>query len=73
MMRGFQVVINDLIFSAIMIGTITLDFLFAMAARFGYGSDGSDVRCGVLPVVSKTSTSMKMLDLKQLSLMLFFL
>jgi hypothetical protein len=32
-----------------MIGMITLDFLFAMAARFGYGSDGSDVRCGVLP------------------------
>jgi hypothetical protein len=24
-------------------------FLFAMAARFGYGSNGSGVRCGELP------------------------
>jgi hypothetical protein len=40
---------NDDDFSAIMIGIVTLDFLFATAARFGYGSNGSDVRCGVLP------------------------
>ena len=44
----FQVIINAVIFSAIMIGMIALDFLFARAARFGYGSDGSDVRGGVL-------------------------
>jgi hypothetical protein len=32
-----------------MIGMIILDFLFAMAARFGYGANWCNVRCGVLP------------------------
>ncbi len=41
--------INDVDFSAIMIRNDHLGFLIAMAARFGYGSNGSDVRCGVLP------------------------
>jgi hypothetical protein len=45
-----------------MIWMITLDFLFAMAARFGYGSNGSGVRCGVLPAISKMPTSIKILD-----------
>jgi hypothetical protein len=31
---------------------ITLDFLFAVEARFGYGADGSDVRGGVLPAAT---------------------
>ena len=35
---GFRVVINAVIFSAIMIRLITLDILLAMAARFGYGA-----------------------------------
>jgi hypothetical protein len=41
--------INAVIFLAIMIRVIRVDFLSAMAARFGYDSNGSDVRCGVLP------------------------
>jgi hypothetical protein len=52
-----------------MIRVIRLDFLFAMAARFGYGANGSDVGCGVLPESSKTSPLMKMLDFNPLSLM----
>jgi hypothetical protein len=43
---------------------ITLVFLFAMAARFGYGSNESGVRCGHLPVVHKTSPLKKMLDFR---------
>jgi len=35
-----------------MIWMITLDFLFTVEARFGYGADGSDVRGGVLPVAT---------------------
>jgi hypothetical protein len=30
---------------------IRLDFLLAMAAKFGYGLNGSDVRCGLLPEI----------------------
>jgi hypothetical protein len=31
-----------------MLRIIKLNF-FAVASRFGYGSNGSDIRCGVLP------------------------
>jgi hypothetical protein len=43
--------------SVIMIGQSTLDVLFAMAARFGYDSDGCDIRCGLLPAVVFQSNS----------------
>jgi hypothetical protein len=62
-----KVVINDVIFSAIMIRVIRLDFLFAMAARFGYGADGSDVGCGVLPESGKPVNVVDILDFNRKS------
>jgi hypothetical protein len=47
-MQVFKSYIDAVIFSAIMICMITLGFLLAMAARFGYGSNGSDVMYCVL-------------------------
>ena len=47
-----------------MIGKITLDFLFAMAARFGYGSDRS-LKCGQLPLIHKEVESKKVEAIKR--------
>jgi len=48
-----QLIIIILIYCGNFPITGTQDFLFAMAARFGYGSKGSDVGCGVLPVINR--------------------
>jgi hypothetical protein len=47
-MQVFKSYIDAVIFSAIMICMITLGFLLAMAAGFGYGSNASDVTYCVL-------------------------
>jgi hypothetical protein len=49
---------------------ITLDFLFSPEIKFCMEQAGA-LKCGLLPVIHKTLTSMKMHDYNSLSLMLF--